>query len=65
MFDLVIIWRFLFEFVARRLLLWGSGSPAEMLLLSLQSNFPLQQKFGCQKILFLLITLLGLPAARW
>ena len=33
-----------------------------MLLLSLQNNFPLQQKFGCQKILFLLITLLGLPA---
>ena len=45
--------------------MWGSGSPAEMLLAfraSLQSNFPLQQKFGCQEILFLLITLLGLPA---
>ena len=65
MFNLVIIWRFLFEFAAGRLLLWGSGSPAEMLLAlraSLQSNFPLQQKFGCQEILFLLITLLGLPA---
>ena len=65
MFNLVIIWRFLFEFAAGRLLVWGSGSPAEMLLVfraSLQSNFPLQQKFGCQEILFLLITLLGLPA---
>lgn len=40
---------FLFGICSRKTAFVGQWESAEMLLLSLQSNFPLQQKFGCQK----------------